>query len=153
AIPSPVAKDGVVFCMSGYRGSALLAIRLDRTGDLTGTDAVVWKHDKNTPYVPSPLLSGDRLYFVSVNNPILSCCDARTDKTHVAPTRLSGLHGIYASPVAAGGRVYVVGRNGTTLVIKDADKLEILATNKLDDRIDASPAVVGKDMLLRGHTH
>ena len=48
------------------------------------------------------------------------------------------------------GRIYFTDRDGTTLVLKDAETLEVLATNKLDDPIDASPAVVGKQLFLRG---
>jgi len=61
AIPRPVAKDGVVFAMSGFQGNKLFAIRLGKSGDLTGSDAIVWRLDRDTPYVPSPLLSCDRL--------------------------------------------------------------------------------------------
>ena len=50
----------------------------------------------------------------------------------------------------AKGKVYLVGRNGVTVVLKQSDKLEKLAANKLDDKIDASPVAVGKDLLLRG---
>ncbi len=50
---------------------------------------------------------------------------------------------VYASPVAAAGRVYITGRNGTTLVLKRSSELEVLATNKLDDTINASPALAG----------
>jgi hypothetical protein len=57
---------------------------------------------------------------------------------------------IYASPVGALGRVYFVGRNSTTEVIKNADKLEVLATNKLDDGFDASPALAGNEIFLKG---
>jgi hypothetical protein len=56
----------------------------------------------------------------------------------------------YGSPVAVAGRIYLTGRNGTTLVLKQSDKLEVLATNKLDDPVDASPVVVGKQLFLRG---
>jgi hypothetical protein len=62
-IPCPVADASTVYCMSGFRGNALLAIRLGRTGDLTGSDAIAWTHNKNTPYVPSPLLYNGKLYF------------------------------------------------------------------------------------------
>ena len=48
-------------------------------------------------------------------------------------------------------RVYCPGRNGVTVVIKNADTFEILATNKLDDGFDASPAVIGDEMYLRGN--
>jgi outer membrane protein assembly factor BamB len=152
-IPSPVAGDGMIFAMSGFRGNALLAIRLGRTGDLTDTDAVAWRHDRSTPYVPSPLLYGDKLYFFKGNEELLSCLEARAGKLLLDAERVEGLKGVYASPVAAGGRVYLVGRNGGTVVIKSSDKFEKLATNQLDEKFDASPAVVGKDLFLRGHEY
>jgi hypothetical protein len=49
--------------------------------------------------------------------------------------------------------VYLVGRNGATLVIKQAEKLEVLATNRLDEKFDASPAIAGKDLFLRGREY
>jgi hypothetical protein len=52
--------------------------------------------------------------------------------------------------VAAAGRVYLVGRNGAALVLKRSDRLEVLATNRLDDKFDASPAIAGKELFLRG---
>ncbi|MEX2187357.1 MAG: PQQ-binding-like beta-propeller repeat protein [Pirellulales bacterium] len=151
AIPSPVYADGVVYATTGYRGSALLAIKLGQTGDLTDTDSVLWKLERNTPYVPSPLLYGNRLYLFKSNDATLSCFDATTGKVLIDQVRLSGLRGAYASPVGAGDKVYLVGRNGTSMVIKNADKLETLATNELDEPIDASPAAVGKELFLRGH--
>ena len=66
--------------------------------------------------------------------------------------RLTGVRSFYASPVAAAGRVYLVGQDGTTLVYKEGDRPELLATNKLSDPIDASPALAGKQMFLRSHT-
>ena len=150
-IPTPVAANGVVYCTSGFRGNALLAIKLGKTGDLTDTDAILWRHGKATPYVPSPMLYGDRLYFFSNNNAVLSCFDAKSGKPLFSEERIEGLGGVYASPVGAGSRVYLAGREGAIVVIKDSDKLEVLATNKLDDKFDASPAVVGNELFLRGH--
>jgi len=153
AIPSPVASPSVVYVTSGFRGNALLAIRLGEKGDLTGTGAILWSHDKNTPYVPSPLLYGERLYLYSSNNGILSCFDVKGGKPLFGPKRVEGLQNVYASPVGAGGRVYLVGRDGAAVVIKDGDEFEILATNRLDDGFDASPAIVGKELFLRGKEH
>jgi len=150
-IPSPVAADGIVYATSGFRGNALIAIRLGRTGDLTGSDAIVWSHHKSTPYVPSPLLDAGKLYFFSNNNGVLSCFDAKSGRPLIDAERIEGLPGVYASPVSASGRVYLVGRNGTTVVIKNSEKLEILATNHLEEKFDASPALAGKDLFLRGH--
>ena len=150
-IPTPVSANGVVYLTSGFRGNALYAIKLGKTGDLTGTDAILWTHNRATPYVPSPLLSGNRLYFFGMNNSgRLSCFDVKTGKPLFENQPVDGLDRVYASPVAAGGKVYLVGRDGTCVVIKDADKLEVLATNKLDEAMDASPAIVGNQIILRG---
>jgi len=149
-IPSPVAGDGMVYCMSGYSGFSLLAIRLGGTGDLTGTDAIAWRYAKNTPYVPSPLLYNGRLYFFASNSNALTCLDARTGRPLIDAAKIAALQEVYSSPVGAGGRVYLVGRNGATVVIKASDGLEILATNTLDEKFEASPALAGPDLFLRG---
>jgi outer membrane protein assembly factor BamB len=154
AIPTPFAAFGMVYPISGFRGAALLAIKLGRTGDLTGTDAIAWKHGKSTPYVPSATLAGERMYFLSGNTGILSCFNAKTGAAFYEAQRINELGGgVYASPVATADRVYIVGRDGNAVVLKQDDKVEILATNKLADRIDASPAIVGKEIFLRGHEH
>ncbi|HWY74573.1 MAG TPA: PQQ-binding-like beta-propeller repeat protein [Verrucomicrobiae bacterium] len=152
-IPSPVAADDTVYCASGFQGNALLAIRLGRTGDLTDSDAIVWKYDKSMPYVPSPLLYGDKLYCLKSNQGVLSCLDTKSGKVLIDAERLEAVPNIYASPVGAEGRIYIAGRDGATVVLKQSDKVEILATNKLDDGFDASPAVVGKELFLRGHEY
>lgn len=152
-IPTPVSDFGMVYAISGFRGNSLQAIKLGQTGDLTDTDAIAWKHGKSTPYVPSPLLYGDKLYFLSGNNATLSCFDAKTGQPLIDAARLEGPVGFYASPVGAGDRVYLAGRNGTSLVVKNSGKLEVLATNKLDEKFDASPAIVGKELYLRGHEY
>ena len=150
-IPAPVVDQDLVYCMSGYQGYSLLALPLSRTGDLTAVDAIVWKKSRATPYIPSPLLYDGRLYFNQSNQAILTCLNAATGDTLMDRTRLPGLSNLYASPVGADGRIYVTGRNGTTLVLKQSDTLEVLATNRLDDRIDASPAIAGSQMFLRGN--
>lgn len=151
AIPSPVTANGVVYATSGFRGSALLAIRLaEAKGDITGSPAVLWKYEQDTPYVPSPLLYGDKIYFLKVNSGILSCFNARTGEEHYSRQRLEGVANIYASPVGAAGRVYLTSRDGMTLVIKHGPAFEVLASNKLDDEVDASLAVVDGEIFVRG---
>jgi len=151
AIPSPVYADGIVYLMSGFRGNALKAIRLaDARGDIAAGNALVWEHGADTPYVPSPLLYDGILYFLKSNNGILSAFDAKTGASHYGPERIEPLTNIYSSPVGAAGRVYVTDRRGATLVIKAGPKLEVLATNQLDDAIDASAAIVGGEIYLRG---
>ncbi len=152
-IPTPVWGDGVVYVTSGFRGSALQAIKLDSKGKVKDTDAILWSHDEGTPYVPSPLLYQGRLYFFQGNDNRLTCLDAKTGKVHYSRQRVEGLRGVYASPIGAGDHIYLVGRQGNVVVIKSSDKLEIVATNSLDEEFDASPVVVGDWLYLRGKEH
>ena len=122
-IPSPIVSDGLVFCTSGFRGSELQAIELGHTGDLTGTKAVRWQVNKATPYVPSPILYGDNLYVCSMNKAAISCYHAATGRLNFSQENLDGVKDIYASPVGAAGRVYFVGRKGTTQVIANTGQI------------------------------
>lgn len=150
---SAVATDGYVFVGSGHRGSYLGAFRLDGNGDIEGTDKVAWSVNRDTPDVASPLLSDGRLYFYKARNGILSCVDAKTGKAHYGATRVSGLREIYASPVAAGGYVFLTDRSGTTVVIKDSDEFEVVATNSVGETVDATPAPVGNQLFIKGEKH
>ena len=150
AIPSVVVDENFAYAMSGFRGAHLAAIKLGGSGDLTDSKSVTWTANRGTPYTPSPLLSNGRIWYLSGNNGILSVRDTKSGKLLVEGERLDGISGVYASPVSAGGRVYIAGRNGTVSVLKDSAKLEVLATNELDEKFDCSPAVVGNQIFLRG---
>ncbi len=151
AIPSPVYSDGVVYLTSGFRGSKLLAVRLDGAeGDVTGTENVVWSVDRDTPYVPSPLLHDGVIYFTKSNSGILSAFDAASGEALYANQRLGAVRNVYASPVGVGDRVYFASRDGEFLVARAGPTFEVLAENELDDRFDASPAIVGDEIYLRG---
>jgi outer membrane protein assembly factor BamB len=152
-IPSPLAAGDSVICMSGYKGAVAYALPLDVSGDVSDGSKLRWKYTRGTPYVPSPLLAGDRLYFTQTNEPRLTCLDVKTGKAVIDRQLLPGLYTLYSSPVCAAGRIYLADREGTTLVFKRGDKLEVIATNKLGEAIDASPAVVGKQLFLRGEKH
>jgi outer membrane protein assembly factor BamB len=153
-IPSPVAGGGMVFATSGFRGNSLKAIRLaGAKGDITNTPHVVWTLDRDTPYVPSPLLYDGVLYFLKTNNGLLSAFDAATGKPHYQVQRLDQAPNVFASPVGAAGRVYIPGRDGTTVVIKHGPAFETIAANTLDDGFDASPAVVDRELYLRGYRY
>jgi outer membrane protein assembly factor BamB len=153
AIPSPVYADGIVYVTSGFRGNALQAIRLSAAkGEVAAAPALVFRYDKDTPYVPSPLLYRGQLYFLKGNTGILTCLDARTGAL-LFSERLESVPNVYASPVGAAGRVYVAGREGAVAVLSAGPKLEVLKTNTLDDGFDASPAVVDRELYLRGRKH
>jgi outer membrane protein assembly factor BamB len=152
-IPSPVSANGMVYAMAGFRGNSLKAIRLaDAKGDITGTPAVAFTHDRDTPYVPSPLLYKGGLYFLKSNSGILTQLDAATGAVRFTQ-RLEATPNVYASPVAAAGLVYIVGREGTTVVLEAGPALKVVATNVLDEAVDASPALVDKEIYIRGVKH
>lgn len=149
--PNAVFGDGILYVMSGHRGFALLAIRMaDAKGDISGSNAIVWSANVNTPYVPSPLLVNKRLYFLRVNSGALSCLDAATGKVHYGMEMLANLGVVYNSPVYASGRIYQLGGTGLTYTLKDGPGLEIISENKLDDSFAASPAIAGDEIFLRG---
>ena len=169
AIPSPVSDGKNVYCMSGFLGTAAYAYPLDSMGDLTEADRkneapIAWKRRQpGTPYVPSPLLDGELLYFTASNKGILSCLNAQTGEPLIDRQRITGLENIYASPVAAADKIYLTSREGNTVVIKRGEidkgtegadsakgKAIVMATNKLDDTFDASAAIVGDAIFLRG---
>lgn len=152
-IPSAMRYEDSAICMSGYRGAAAFRIPLDSVGDVSGSDKIVWSYKRGTPYVPSPLLSGDLLFFTQTNEPLLTCLNAKTGAVVMDRERLRALTSLYASPVEADGRIYVTDRNGTTMVLQRGDKLNVLSVNRLNEPIDASPAIAGKQLFLRGAKH
>lgn len=150
---SAVAADGLVFVGSGHRGAYLGAFKLDGDGDIEDSKSVSWSVQRDTPDIASPLLSDGRLYFHKGKTGAISCFDAKTGKPHYTATRVSGLTSIYASPVAAGGYIFLTDRRGTTVVIKDSEEFEIVATNNVGETVDATPAPVGNHLYIRGEKH
>ncbi len=149
AIPSPVSDGNLVLITSGYRGSTCVTLPLSIRGDARAKEGgIAWSARGGTPYVPSPILVDGRVYMTSGNAGLLSCFDFQSGERMLDRERLD-LGQVYASPLAAAGRLYITGRDGTTVVLRHTDELEVLATNVLDDPIDASPVAVGKALFLR----
>ncbi|MAM91195.1 MAG: hypothetical protein CMI15_06925 [Opitutaceae bacterium] len=152
-IPTPVIGHGNVYVTSGYKGRSVQAIKLDSKGDVTGTDNIVWSAPHSAPYVASPVLSEGRLYMTKGTDAYLTCFNALSGDVIYQDEKLDGINGIYASPIVANGHIYIAGKEGTTVVIKDSASYEVVASNTLDEPIDASPVIIGNDLLIRGHKH
>ena len=151
-VSSPVHYQGVVIAGNSYYQQAMLAIRLaGAKGDLTGTDKVLWKLNRMTPYVSSPLLYDDTLYFLRHNQNILSRLEPLTGQPRGEPLRLEGIKDfIFSSPVGAGNRIYITGRDGTTIVLRHDRENAAIALNHLNDSFSASAALVDREFYLRG---
>ncbi len=152
AIPSPIRYQDTVICMSGYRGAFACAIPLSAKGDITDKGFLRWQYKQGTPYVPSPIVIGERLLFTSGNTDVLSCINAKSGKPLSERRRLQEVKSFYASPILAHGNFYFTSRKGTTVVLRDDDQLEVVAVNRLEDVIDASPVAVDNQLFLRSWT-
>ncbi len=151
-VSSPIVWRDLVIAGNSYYSQAMLAIRLaGATGDLTGTTNVVWQLNRLTPYVSSPLLYDDTLYHIRHNQNILVRLNPASGEFRGEPLRLEGIRDfIFSSPVGAAGRIYVTSRGGATVVLSHDRENKILAVNRLEDSFSASPALVERELYLRG---
>lgn len=151
-VASPVFEDGIVYVGSSYDTQAFLAIRVSGAqGDITGSEHVLWFRRRHTPYVPSPLIYRNVLYFFRHYQGILFRVDGPSGEEKNA-MRLLGITNIYSSPIAAGNRIYIVDRGGRTIVLRHGNPPEALALNRLNDSFSASPIAVGDELILRGES-
>ena len=150
---SAVAAGGTAWIGSGFRGAFLGAFDLAGRGDLANGSHVLWTKHSGTPDVASPLLSGGRLFFYKEKSGLLTCVEAATGAAHYETERIPGVARTYASPVAAGGRVYLTDRSGRITVIEDGPALEVVAENDVGEGVDATPALAGDSLFVRGERH
>jgi hypothetical protein len=152
-IPTPMVADGFVVCMTGWRSSACYAISLDSEGDVEGSDKVLWNSREIGPYVPTGVLYEGHVYGTKSRGAILVVVDAKTGEEVVSGKRLDGINSLYASMVAANGHVYVTDRGGVTAVLEHGNEANVVSTNDLGEPVDATPAIVGNQILIRGSNH
>ncbi len=151
-VSTPVHRNGLVIAGNSYYQQAMVAVRIQgSSGDVTGTDRVAWKLNRLTPYVSSPLMYDDTVYFIRHNQNVLSRLDPDTGIPRGEPLRLEGIRDfIFSSPVGAANRIYVTARDGTTIVLKHDRANTIVRVNHLDDVFSATAAVLGGEFYLRG---
>jgi outer membrane protein assembly factor BamB len=150
AIPMPVHQNGVIYVMSGYRDPRLMAIKLGREGDLTGTDSILWSQTRGLAYTTSPVLHDNKLY-VLTDSGLLSAFNATTGEPHFAQVRLPKSYNFKASPIGANGKLYLATEDGDVVVLKMGEKFEVIATNTLSDQVFiATPVIAGGELFLRG---
>ncbi len=143
--PRPVVGHGMIFMSTGFMKAQILALKYQ------GLDKpeIAWRYEKGAPTMPSPLLVGDELYFLTDAGGLLTCVDAKTGKEHYRE-RLGGNYS--SSPTFADGKIYIHNREGLTTVLKPGTKFEVLEKNQLPGKIFASLAVADRALFLRTDT-
>lgn len=159
---TPVGNDALLYVGSvdrlTGRSGLLAAVRAGASGDISLTTSaptnsfVAWSVQRAAPPLASPLLYHGCLYVLQQHGGIIGCFDAKTGKPHYRQ-RLPGAAGFTASPWANDGKVFCLDENGQTYVLQAGPKLEILATNKLDEMFWSSAAAIGNHLLLRSVDH
>ena len=146
-VASPVQAGDLIVGSSGTgpRGKWLIAVRPPaRPGQEAETP---WKVERDAPYVPTSVAVGDMLFSVHDNGSV-ACYRIATGEL-VWQDKLPGK--FYGSPVCAGGRIYVISREGTMFCYAAAEKFQLLGKTSLGGPSFATPAFAGKRMLIRTH--
>jgi outer membrane protein assembly factor BamB len=157
-VPTPFLAKGLIFVTSGYRPvQPIYAVRPGANGDVslkdkeTANASVAWSKTRGGPYLPTPIVYGDYLYCCA-NSGLVTCYEAATGK-QLYSERLGGSGGYTASPVAADGRLYFTGEDGSVRVVKAGPKFEPLATNKLGEPCLSTPAISDGMLFVRTQHH
>jgi outer membrane protein assembly factor BamB len=147
---SALFADGIAVAMSGYNGAAI-AVKLGGEGDITRDR--LWRHPRNIQRVGSGVLIGSHVYIVEENG-VPHCYDVKTGEEKWGVKRAPA--GVtWGSMVHADGRLYVLMRDGRTLVFKASPKYELLATNSLGkgEQSNSSLAISNGDIFIRTFKH
>ncbi len=130
--------------------NVMLAVRAGGRGDVTKSH-VLWEHKKALPYVASPMIYDDRVYFVKKGG-FVSCLDLQTGEVHYQ--KRLGLGGeYYATPILVGDRVIIAAERGAIFVLAQGEKFELISRNDFREGIYATPAVVDNTLYLRTANH
>ena len=149
AAARPIYSDGLVFCIAPARGFGLFAFNPEGAGDITSQVAWKAKGNRAIPSRASPILLDGRL-FVSNDVGIMSAVDAKNGDT-IWTHRYGG--NISASPVYADGKIYFFDEDGAAPVLEPGAEFKLAAENRLDAGCMASPAIVGRSLIVRTKTH
>ena len=131
-------------CGEGPGGHWLAAVRPPK--EPGGKAEVAYKLTRAAPYVPTPVVKGDRLYYFA-DGGIATCADVATGRT-IWQERVPG-GTFFGSPVIAGDTLFCISKKGTAVALQASDQFKLLATNELGDKSDATPAVSGGRMYVR----
>jgi len=126
--------------------SRVMAIRPGGKSEVNQTH-VAWTETKGVPGVPSPLYYNGRLYTVQNGGIVFSRVAKTGELVYSGRTGAMGYY--YSSPVAADNKIYLASEEGVVVVLDGGEELKVLARNKLDGQIMATPAIVDGKIYVR----
>ena len=125
-----------------------IAVRPGAAQGRLATSTVLWRLQKNLPYIPAPLLYQNVLYLVK-DGGIITTVDPATGRTIKEGRSPSASGTYYASPVAAEDKVFVANTEGKITVLKASGAWEVLGVNDLGEEVHATPALSGGRVYVR----
>lgn len=153
---APLVAHDLIYVTGGYPpGRTMYAFRLGASGDVSlkkgeeKNEYVAWRHDKGSPYTPTPIVYGEHFYTLA-DNGVFAAYDARTGE-RLYQQRLPS--SFSASPVAADGMIYAPSEDGEVFVIRAGEKFELLSTNSMGEALMATPAVSEGVLFIRSQKH
>ncbi|MEM0983911.1 MAG: PQQ-binding-like beta-propeller repeat protein [Planctomycetota bacterium] len=155
-IPVPIIKDGIAYMTAGFQGNEMLAIDLTKARGAFGkdSDAVLWSYGRVTPYVPSPTIVGDDIYFLRSYNAAISSVNINTGEPNYRAKRIPEVGNVYASLMSIGNEhILVACREGKTAIVKAGDDFELVRINELSEGINATPVAIGNRLYIRTTGH
>jgi len=130
---------------------AIMAVRGGGEGDVTETH-VLWRHStRHTDHIVSPYVSDGRMFLIKEGG-ITTVFDTQRGEPLRQPRRVGRGGSYFASPVSGDGKIYIAGNSGVVLVLADDGDYEELAANDVGESIVATPAISGKQLLIRTRT-
>jgi outer membrane protein assembly factor BamB len=148
-VATPTIHEDLIVVPSAKNGPVIGIVPGEATGEITGSDKyIVWKLDNGTPDVPSPVIHEGLLY-LGRENGILTCVDIASGEVVYSERPHRARH--RGSPLVADGKIYLIGMDGTVTVLKTGREYQVLAQNKIDERLAASLAVAGNTIYLRSY--
>lgn len=149
---SPTFIDDMVYVAAGDGGGArnMVALRVTGAYDKAKVEKV-WDNSREFPYVPTMIAYKGHLYTVH-DKGTASCFEAKTGKK-IWSERLSGNVDYTASPVLAGGKIFIPSEAGEVFVLEANPAFQFAARNDLGERLRATPAVAHNHIYVRGQHH
>lgn len=138
--------DGFVR-VGNENANKVMAIR-HSGGQSANAAQIAWTATRGVSELPSPLFYEGRLWFVR-NGGMVSSFEPKSGRLIINRERLGPAGQYVASPVGANGCIYAVSEGGVFTVFRPSDRLEVIATNELHERVLATPALVDSTLIVR----